>query len=411
MFVLRPLAQRSISLLWAGQVLAATGSEFYMVAVVWIAADFIGSNAGYVSALQSGMLLFGSLFGGILTDRWRHSTTMISSDVLRALLLLVLSVAGLMHVMSLPLLIVLAGCIALLTAAFDPSLQATLPTIAVDPDIRHATNGLFDATRRMARILGPSLIALVNGFLPKSQFFTVTAATLLLSALAVWLAVARLPPAPRRRDFSGAAAVIDGVLGGWRAARGHAAILYGLFTNLMGNIAWAMGILLGMILHLRETSTDPLTDYSLMMTAYGVGNVTTNLILSNMKPRRPVVWIIVAKLIFGTGVFLLPLMHDRFWLMAVACFASINGPFENLAMLHLMQTRSEPHRLAQIYRLMMCAIFLGLFLAYLMSPTLFAWFGIGPSIMGAGAAVFVAGLIGIGLLVWRQRHSAGVTPA
>lgn len=406
MFVLKPLSQRSISLLWAGQVLAATGSEFYMVAVVWIAADFIGSDAGYVSALQSGALLIGSFFGGIVTDRWRHSTTMIASDLMRAALLLMLSLAGLLHMMSLPLLMVLAGCIALLTSAFDPSLQATLPRIAVDPDVRHATNGLFDATRRMARILGPSLIALVNGFLPKSQFFTVTAATFGLSALAVWLAVARLPAAPRRREFSGMAAVVDGVLGGWRAARGHAAILYGLFTNLMGNIAWAMGILLGMILHLRETSADPLTDYSLMMTAYGVGNLTTNLILSSVRPRRPVVWIVAAKLIFGAGVFLLPLMHDRIWLMIVACFAAINGPFENLAMLHLMQTRSEPHRLAQVYRLLMCAIFTGLLLAYLMSPSLFAWFGIGPSIMGSGAAVFVSGLIGIGLLAWKQAHPA-----
>ena len=203
------------------------------------------------------------------------------------------------------------------------------------------------------------------------------------------------------------AAVVDGILGGWRAARGHAAILYGLFANLMGNVAWAMGILLGMILHLRETSADPLTDYSLMMTAYGVGNLTTNLILGSVKPRRPVVWIIVAKLIFGSGVFLLPLMHDRIGLMMVACFAAINGPFENLAMLHLMQTRSEPHRLAQVYRLSMCAIFTGLLLAYLMSPTLFARFGIGPSIMGSGAAVFISGLLGIGLLAWKQAHPAG----
>jgi predicted MFS family arabinose efflux permease len=370
MFVLKPLSQRSISLLWTGQVLAATGSEFYMVAVVWIAADFIGSDAGYVSALQSGALLLGSLFGGIVTDRWRHSTTMITADLLRAALLLILPLAGILHLMSLPLLVVLAGSIALLTATFDPSLQATLPTIAVDAEVRHATNGLFDATRRMARILGPSLIALVNGFLPKTQFFTVTAATFIFSALAVWLAVAKLPMASRRRDFSGMAAVVDGVLGGWRAARGHAAILYGLFTNLMGNVAWAMGILLGMILHLRETSADPLTDYSLMMTAYGVGNLTTNLILGSVKPRRPVVWIIAAKLIFGAGVFLLPLMHGRIWLMIVACFAAINGPF----------------------------------LAYLMSPTLFARFGIGPSIMGSGAAVFISGLLGIGLLVWRQAH-------
>ncbi len=79
-------------------------------------------------------------------------------------------------------------------------------------------------------------------------------------------------------------------------------------------------------------------------------------------------------------------------------------------MLHLMQTRSEPHRLAQIYRPLMCAIFLGLFLAYLMSPSLFAWFGIGPSITGAGAAVFVAGLIGIGLLAWRQSHPVDAKP-
>jgi len=99
------------------------------------------------------------------------------------------------------------------------------------------------------------------------------------------------------------------------------------------------------------------------------------------------------------------------WLMIVACFAAINGPFENLAMLHLMQTRSEPHRLGQVYRLMMCAIFSGLFLAYLMSPSLFAWFGIGPSIMGAGAAVFVSGLIGVGLLAWRQTHPIAARPS
>ena len=71
--------------------LAATGSEFYMVAVVWIAADFVGRDAGYVSAVQAGALLAGSLFGGMLTDRWRHGATMISADLVRAALMLVLS--------------------------------------------------------------------------------------------------------------------------------------------------------------------------------------------------------------------------------------------------------------------------------------------------------------------------------
>src|SRR6185437_2547342 len=113
MFVLKPLVRRPIALLWTGQVLAATGSEFYMVAVVWIAADYIGRDAGYVSAVQAGTLLFGSLFGGVLTDRWRHGATMISADLVRAFLVLILSVAGMLHVLSLPLLVTIAGCVAL----------------------------------------------------------------------------------------------------------------------------------------------------------------------------------------------------------------------------------------------------------------------------------------------------------
>ncbi len=402
MFVLKPLARRPIALLWAGQVLAATGSEFYMVAVVWIAADLIGRDAGYVSAVQAGVLLFGSLFSGILTDRWRHGATMIAADLIRAALVLILSIAGLLHMIGLPLLIVVAGAVALGTSAFDPALQATLPVIAPDPMLRHATNGLFDATKRMARILGPSLIALVNGFVPKTQFFTLTAITFLLSALAVRSVARHLAQGPNARTETGMAAVVDSLMGGIRAVRGHGLVIYGLIGNMIGNLTWAMGVLLGMVLYLRATSAQPLTDYSLMMTAYGIGNLGTNLVLASMRPGRPQVQLVVAKFIFGLGVFLLPLMPSRAMLMLVAGFAAINGPFENLAMLHLMQSRFPPHRLAQIYRLQMCSVFAGLFLAYMVAPSLFGWFGLAPVIMAAGALTFVTGVVGLALVMLRK---------
>lgn len=402
MFVLSPLKRRPIALLWTGQVLAATGSEFYMVAVVWIAADYVGRDAGYVSAVQAGSLLLGSLFGGILTDRWRHGATMISADVIRAGLVLVLSIAGMLHAMSLPLLVAIAGSVALVGSGFDPALQATLPEIATDPVLRHATNGLFDATKRMARILGPSLIALVNGLVPKTQFFTLTAATFLLSAFAVRLVMRRLTPAPRIRTSSGAAAAIDSVLGGLRTIRGHGLVIYGLVGNMIGNLTWAMGVLLGMVLYLRATSADPLTDYSLMMMAYGIGNLGANLVLASLKPGRAQAQLVLAKFIFGIGVFLLPLAPSRPALMLIAALAAINGPLENLSMLHLMQSRFPPERLAQVYRLQMCSVFSGLLLAYLMAPALFGRFGLAPVIMGAGAFTFATGLVGVVLMLTRR---------
>lgn len=406
MFILKPLADRRIAVLWASQVLSATGTEFYMVAVIWTAAALIGRDAGYVSALQSGALLFGSLFAGVLTDRWNHQTTMIAVSLIRAALLLLLAAAGAFGFMSLPLLAVTAGLVALATSVNDPALQATLPVLAPRIAIRHAVNGLFDATRRMARILGPSLIALVNGLVPISQFFAITAGALVLSALGVKAALRHvaLPIPDRSRGWP---AAFDAVAGGMRAVKNHRLMHFGLAAVFIGNVTWAMGLLLGMALHLRATSADPLTAYGLMMSAYGVGNLTSNVVLAGITPKRPLLWIVASKLTFGPGVMLMPYAPNEALLMACAAFAAINGPFENLAMLHIMQKDFPPQRIAQIYRLLMCAIFGGSLIGYLAAPTLFATFGLSPMIAALGALTLSTGLIGLAM---QSRLRTGPTP-
>ena len=268
--------------------------------------------------------------------------------------------------------------------------------------MRHATNGLFDATKRMARIVGPSLIAVVNGILPTGQFFTVTAATFLLSALAVRAVTRRLPVEPPHRTETGVAAILDSVVGGFRAVRGHPVVLFGLWSSLIANGTWAIGYLLGMVLYLRQTSDDPLTSYGLMMMAYGIGNMITNLILASLPPGRPGLRLVLSRIIFGLGIMLLPLGHGQLWLMTVAAFAAVNGPLGDLAMLHLLQTCFPPHRLAQVWRTYMCVVFAGMLLAYLAAPMLFGSFGIGPTIVGAGVASVLSGIAGLGFFAWRR---------
>ncbi|MET0746513.1 MAG: MFS transporter [Microvirga sp.] len=398
MFILRPLEDRRIAFLWSAQLLAATAAEFYMVAVIWIASSLIGRDAGYVSAMQAAALLVGSLCGGIVTDRWKHGSTMIGVSLVRAFLLLVLSGAAAFGFMSLPLLASVAGLVALATATYDPALQATLPVLAPQSEKRHAVNGLFDATRRMARILGPSLIALVNGLVPIGQFFTITAGGFVLAAVSVraGLKGAALPePSPG----TGLPAVADAVVGGLRAIRRHTVMHFGLLADFIGNVTWSMGILLGMALYLRETSTDPLTDYGLMMSAYGIGNLAANLALAGRQPKRPILWLVISKVTFGAGVLLLPFAPDRGWLMAFAALAAVNGPFENLALLHIIQHDFPPQRIAQVYRLQMCAVFGGLLAGYLAGPGLFGIFGLGPIITAVGAATLLTGLVGL-VLAW-----------
>ena len=75
---------------------------------------------------------------------------------------------------------------------FSPALQSTIPVLVPDRDAQQAINGLFDATWRLARLVGPMLAAVLNIFLPVIHFLSVTALGFVLSGLAIWAVRDRL---------------------------------------------------------------------------------------------------------------------------------------------------------------------------------------------------------------------------
>ena len=405
MSVLKALAQPPIRTIWLGQVLAATGGEFYTVAIIWTAVDLIGRDAGYLSALQSGAYLFGSLFAGIVTDRWTHGRTMIAADMLRAALVLALPVAHALGVLSLWLLLFVAMSASVIGASFDPALQATVPVLAPEPVLRRGTNGLFDATRRLACILGPSLIAALNGLLPTIQFFTVTAGAFVVSSAAVFAVTRRmLQPAPRSRP-RGLSGIADSLTVGFRALRGHPVVIYGFLASAVTNGCWGAGVILGLALLMRETQAEPLTAYGLAMTAYGVGNVLTNIVVAGMRQTRPAWRLTFGRVIFGAGLMGMALAPNLPTLMVIAALAAINGPICDLALLDLMQSSFPLHILAPVFRVQSAVAVGGILVAYLMTPVLFQHFPVRDVIFGSGLISAISGLLGAAYFGWRRSQA------
>jgi DHA3 family macrolide efflux protein-like MFS transporter len=406
MLVFAPLTRRSIRTLWIGQVFAAVGAEFYAVAVVWTAIDFVGSDAGYLSALQAAAVLAGSLFLGLVTDGWAHRHTMIVADVARAGLVLLLALTLATGFRSLTLLIVIAALVSALWSCFDPALQATVPVLAPEPELRQATNGLFDATKRIARIAGPAMIALMSGVLPPRHFFLVTTATFVASAAAVRSALDPSgDPPPRASPSRSPASTLHQLTAGFRAVRGHRVILYGLLASVVGNAAWAGGYLLGMVLLLRETEANPLTAYGLMMGAYGVGNVVANLWIASAPQERPALRIALSRVIFGAGLMTLPFCASPRVRMVVAALTAINGPLGDLALLDLLQRHFPAEALAAVFRVQICAAFGGVLLGYLLAPSLLHGLSTRAAIATFGAAALAAGLAGMALVGDQQRSA------
>jgi MFS transporter, DHA3 family, macrolide efflux protein len=383
--IVQPLLHRSIRRIWTGQVLAAIGTQLYSVALLWIAVGILGPDAGYLETLEAAAVLFGSLLGGALTDGWHPKVTLVASDLARGAVVLALPLGQALGGMSPALLVAVALSVGVMTGCFEPTLQAALMPLAPERSLRHATNGLFDATRRLARIAGPALVFLVHQTVSTIYFFVVTATTFAASAAAV-AGSAIAARGPERRG---------GAIIGFRALRGRRLVIYALCSSAVANVAWAGGYLFGMALVFHHERAESLTGYSLMACAYGAGNVVSNVVLAGRPPVNAARWIIASKLIFGGGLVLLSCGLPLPWLMLVAAVTAVNGPLADLAVLHLMQSSLPASLLVHGFRAQTCIGWSGMLVGYLIAPQLLRWLPTSSMIALLGAITAGAGLAGL----------------
>lgn len=389
--IIEPLRHQSLRRIWIGQVLAAIGTELYSVALLWTAVGILGADAGYLAMLQAAAVLVGGLLGGAVTDGWHPKTTMVAADAVRAAVVLALPLGQLLGAMSSGLLIAVAIVVGLMTGCFEPTLQAALTPLASERGLRHAANGLFDATRRLARIAGPALVFLVHHLVSAVHFFLVTATTYTVSAAAV----AAAGIAAHSPDRSDATSPLEAVIAGFRALRGRPLLLYALATSAVANLAWAGGYLFGMALVFRHERTESLTGYSLMACSYGAGNLIANVVLARRPPASAARWIVASKLIFGGGLVLLSLGLPLPWLMVVAAVTAVNGPLGDLAVLHLLQSSMRGSLLTRAFRAQTCIAWTGMLAGYLCAPQLLRWLSASSMVALLGAVTAAAGLVGV----------------
>ena len=433
MRLLRPLRDPPVALLWGGLATSAVGDQLYAVALSWIAVAVFGAAAGYLSALQAATVLVTLLGSGHWADRRSHRSVMIAADLSSAAVLAVVVAAWLAighpPAWGLVLAVLVLG---IGQALFRPALQATLPGLVPDRALLPAANALLDSTGRIARLLGPGLVALLAGWLPLEHFLTLDAATFLASATAIAL-IGRLRPhlrplaraTPNTTETIGAA-----IARGFRATRRHALLGYVLGSTFVINGAWYPAMFLGLPLAIEHLGVrgpgDPgpgnpgsggtgLSAYGLIISAYGCTNLLATLVVGNLSlPMRPGLRMFSGSMISGGGILLLgaamalpmPATARLPCFMAAAGFAAIGGPMSDITIATLRQTLLAATDMAAAMRAHLAMTNFGVLGGMLIAPGLFRAAGVPGTVALCGAAILLTGATGL-----LRHHSVRVAPA
>ncbi len=372
--LLRPLAIRRVRLLWGALTLSAVGDQLYAVALVWVAVGVFGPAAGYLSALQAGCGVTAALLAGRWADQWEHRRAMAGADLVRASVLLALVAWWLGRggppppALAVAIVVLAAG-----EAVFRPALAATLPVLLPDRALLPAANALFDTTERTARLLGPGLVGVLAGTLPVVHFFSLDAATFVLSATAIVSLgqLARHVPRPR-------ASLLAGIGHGFAVVRSHRLLWTVLLCSGPINGLWVAAFYLALPLLIERAGiTGPggtgLGAYGLVISAYGCTNLLSTLFVgSRAMPAHPGRMMFTGSVITGLGTAALALGASVGLpaLMAASALAAIGGPMKDIPTAVLRQTELPPTEIAAAMRAFMVASSGGALVAMLLAPTL-----------------------------------------
>ncbi len=260
----RALRHRNYRLFFYGQLVSLIGTWMQTTAMSWLVYQITGSKLllGVVAAVSSAPMIFFSLWGGALADRYPRRAIILctqTAQMIPAFLLAGLAWAGL----ATPAVIIALAVVSGIAMAFDmPARQAFTLDMTSREDLLNAIS-LNSSIFNGARVVGPALAGLVIGSLGTAACFLINGVSYI--AVIISVLMMRLPPyvpqaaAARASAWSGLHYV-------WQHRRVRT--ILGLL-GMVGIFGWSYAVLLPAFA--RDVFGLGADGYGILMSASGIG--------------------------------------------------------------------------------------------------------------------------------------------
>ncbi len=182
------LLTRDFGLVWSSQLISQIGDGISKLALLWFVYAVTGSplKTSVIGLLQTiPPIVLGPIIG-VYVDRLPKKLLLISSDVLRAVLIGLIPCLIPVESFTVSVLYLLVLLHAIATAVFGPAMTAAIPTFVPKKQFT-AANALLQGTTSLGIIFGPALSGLGIAEYGSQEVLCINAATYLISATCLFL--------------------------------------------------------------------------------------------------------------------------------------------------------------------------------------------------------------------------------
>ncbi|ULA60128.1 MAG: Putative Permease, MFS family [Nitrospira sp.] len=403
------LLTRDFTLVWWGQMVSQIGDGVSKLALLWFVYSITGSplKTTMIGLLQTlPPILFGP-FIGVIVDRVPKKLLLISSDLIRALVLGVLPCLLPVDSFSIERLYLMVFVHAVASAVFGPALTAAIPSLVSRHEFT-AANALLQTTTSIGIIVGPALSGVGIATMSSQEVLCVNAVSYVISALCfLFIRFPRMETAPAGGG-SLAGTLRDVVEGFQYVLHRQRVILMLIGAASMYTFATSAFSTLFPVFGKKLLDLGPI-EVGYLWSAFGVGLLLVSLGLVSLSswslPKRIQ---LMAVSSFISGLTLLGLLFTSNRLVAAGLMVLIGmgaGTLTPVAwgVLQEIAPTTLLGRVLAIYNL-------GAMTSAIAGMTIFGWvtqdFGERPSVFGIGVGLFLSALVSMRVARWVQVHWA-----
>ncbi len=187
--------------LWSAETVSLFGSAITQLALPLTAVTILKADAtqmGILGAAQFLPFLLIGLFAGVWVDRRHRRPILIMGDLGRAIVLLSIPIAALIHQITIAQLIIVAFIHGVLTMFFDIAYQSYLPSLVSRENLVEG-NSKLEVSRAISSIAGPGIAGALIKLLTAPITIFLDSLSFLFSAMFLWRIRKPEPdPAPRQ---------------------------------------------------------------------------------------------------------------------------------------------------------------------------------------------------------------------
>jgi len=383
------LAERDFRTLWLAQFVSVFGDFLALFGVISLITFRWHGTAAQVTYLLIAYMLplaIVSPISGVFVDRWRVKRVMITSDLIRGALVLLLP-----WVTDMVQLCAIFIALSVLSSFFGPAQSVALRTLVAKEKLL-AANAMMSQAFYTVRLLSPVVAGALVAWLTEKSCFYLDSFSFFFSAAMVGTLLIQREPAPGSNTLKG---FLEQLTSGNRFIFTHPSLAF-VITSMVSAM-FVMSCLSPLFsIYVRDILHSGVFLYGVVSSAVGVGLIIGTATVNRFGRERPKKSIVLAGLTTcAAGVALLGIFRAIPAAVATTFTMGFGISFVVVAAQTLMQQETPPAMLGRVSSSFMSVFSLAQVLGLLLSGHLAVWVGIRAVFLLCAAALALIATVGL----------------